>query len=133
MKSPIKGIFVRAIQTHSHARRAPNTCVTKAPVPYKHGSTRQSRIVPDQDPGRSVLILGFSSVDGRPTTVTPVATRQLHGRTRTNTAATRNQHGAHTDDQRPSRTVTAERRTYTAATRTNTAATRTAPDRQNLV
>ena len=38
-----------------------------------------------------------------------------------NTESTRNQHGAHTDDQGPSRTVTAERRT-------NTAETRAAPD-----
>ena len=41
------------------------------------------------------------------------ATRTNPDKHGTYTAATRNQHGAHTDDQRPSRTVTAERRTNT--------------------
>ena len=92
----------------------------KAPVPYMHGSTRQSRIVPDPAGSRSGTIRAHFGVFERRRSSNNRHAGGNTAATRTNpdnhgsyTAATRNQHGAHTDDQRPSRTVTAERRTNT--------------------
>ena len=115
----------------------------KAPVPYKHGSTRQSRIVPGPAGSRSGTIRAHFGVFERRRSSNDRHAGGNTAATRTNTAATRNQHGAHTDDQRPSRTVTAERRTNTDLHGSNTdqhgsdtdrhGPTRTAPDRQKLV
>ena len=111
-----------------------------APVPYKHGSTRQSRKVPGPAGSRSGIIRvdfgvverrrlsnerhagakwplhGINTAPTRMTTDGPEQLRQSDGPTRTNTAETRtatNEHG-------PTRRVHGPSWSYTAVTRTNT-------------
>ena len=112
--------YAQPVRTGGPSNMVRSTYMCKAPVPYKHGSTRQSRIVPDPAGSRSGTIRAHFGVFERRRSSNDRRAGGNTAATRTNpdkhgsyTAATRNQHGAHTDDQRPSRTVTAERRTNT--------------------
>ena len=104
---------------------------TKAPVPYKHGSTRQSRKVPDPAGSRSGIIRADFEVVERRRSSNERHPGGKTAATRTNPGKhgqTREQHGINTAPTRMTTDGPEQSRQSDEPTRTNTAETRTAPN-----